>query len=85
MATKSKKKGAKLSAEEAELRAVRRDNIRWITGFALIAAGIYIVCSIVSFFFYWREDMSAIAMRAANNPLYTPLFNNVAFISANVD
>lgn len=77
MATKSKKKGAKLSAEEAELRAVRRDNIRWITGFALIAAGIYIVCSIVSFFFYWREDMSAIAMRAANNPLYTPIFNNV--------
>lgn len=77
MATKSKKKSAKLTPEEVELRAARRDNIRWITGFALLSAGIYVICSIVSFFFYWQEDMSAIAMRAANNPLYNPIFNNV--------
>ena len=77
MATNSKKKGAKLTPEQAELRAARRDNIRWITGFALLSAGIYVICSIVSFFFYWREDMSAAAMTAANNPLYNPIFNNV--------
>ena len=77
MATKSKKKGGKLTAEQAELRAARRDNMRWIAGFALLASGIFVICSIVSFFFYWREDMSAIAVRLSDNPLYKPIFNNV--------
>ena len=75
MATKSNKKGGKLTPEQIDERATRRENIRWMTGFALLASGIFVLCSIVSFFFYWREDQSAMDMN--NNPLYDPVFNNV--------
>ena len=75
MATKSNKKAGKLTPEQMEQRATRRENIRWMTGFALLASGIFVLCSIASFFFYWREDMSAMHLSA--NPTYNPVFNNV--------
>ena len=75
MATKSNKKGGKLTPEQVEQRAIRRENMRWMTGFVLLASGIFVLCSIASFFFYWREDMSAMHMSA--NPTYNPVFNNV--------
>ena len=75
MAKNSKKKSPKLTAEQAELRAARRDNARWITGFVIISTGIFVICSIASYFFYWREDMSAMHMSA--DPNYRAIFNNV--------
>ena len=75
MATKSNKKSVKLTVEQAELRAARRDNIRWITGFVIISMGIFVLSSIVSFLFYWREDMDAIYQSI--NPTYRAIYNNV--------
>ena len=55
--------------------ATRSENIRWMTGFILLSVGFFVLCSIASYFFYWREDMSAL-MEAAN-PIANPIFNNV--------
>ena len=55
--------------------ATRSENIRWMTGFILLSVGIFVLCSIVSYFFYWREDMSALMEEA--NPIANPIYNNV--------
>ena len=51
------------------------DNIRLIAGFVLILIGAFLFSSIVSYLFYWAEDMSAIAEIGV--PLATPEFNNI--------
>ena len=38
----------------------RWENVRLIAGFALVIFGIFLVCSIISYLFYWKEDVSAI-------------------------
>ena len=55
--------------------ATRSENIRWMTGFILLSVGFFVLCSIASYFFYWREDMSAL-MEAAN-PMANPIYSNV--------
>ena len=52
-----------------------RDNIRLISGFVLMVLGAYIFCSILSYLFYWREDMSALA--ELNRPMGDPRFSNM--------
>ena len=51
------------------------DNIRLIVGFVLILIGAFLFSSIVSYLFYWAEDMSAIAEIGV--PMATPEFNNI--------
>ncbi len=51
------------------------DNIRLIAGFVLILIGAFLFSSIVSYLFYWAEDMSAIAEIGV--PMATPEFNNI--------
>ena len=51
------------------------DNIRLISGFVLMLIGAFLFSSIVSYFFYWAEDMSAIAEIGV--PLATPEFSNI--------
>ena len=75
MAKKSKKRSAMSAAEKQELKAIRRDNIRWMMGFIFLAVGIFLICSLVSYLFYWRDDMSV--MTQGENPLYKQIYNNV--------
>ena len=51
------------------------DNIRLISGFVLMLIGAFLFSSIVSYIFYWAEDMSAIAEIGV--PMANPEFNNV--------
>ena len=51
------------------------DNIRLISGFVLMLIGAFLFSSIVSYLFYWAEDMSAIAEIGV--PMATPEFNNI--------
>lgn len=64
--TKTKSKGGSNAAKSGNASDVTaRDNMRWIAGFAVIAAGIYLLCAIASFFFCWKSDMSAVVESAA--------------------
>ena len=71
----NKKRVESASDSAAPQPATRSENIRWMTGFILLSVGIFVLCSIASYFFYWREDMSAL-MEAAN-PIANPIYNNV--------
>ena len=51
------------------------DNIRLISGFVLMLIGAFLFSSIVSYIFYWAEDMSAIAEIGV--PMATPEFKNI--------
>ena len=51
------------------------DNIRLIAGFILMLLGAFIFFSVVSYFFYWKSDMSSLA--ELGRPMSTPDFNNV--------
>ena len=71
----NKKRVESASESAAPQPATRSENIRWMTGFILLSVGIFVLCSIVSYFFYWREDMSALVEAA--NPIANPIYNNV--------
>ena len=62
-------------SEVEPITTTTRENIRWITGFVMLAAGVFIFCSIISYFCYWAEDMSALAERGSE--LSRPRFSNV--------
>ena len=62
------------NAEEAEQLSTM-DNIRLISGFVLMLIGAFLFSSIVSYIFYWKEDMSAIAEIGV--PMASPEFNNL--------
>ena len=51
------------------------DNIRLISGFVLMLIGAFLFSSIVSYIFYWAEDMSAIAEIGV--PMASPEFSNI--------
>ena len=51
------------------------DNIRLISGFVLMLIGAFLFSSIVSYIFYWAEDMSAIAEIGV--PMANPEFKNI--------
>ena len=75
---KSKNSKAKKSVKSKKSQhqaPTTRDNVRWLVAFVLLAVGIYLLCAIVSSFFYWREDMSAWAQRGM--PGAAPEFGNM--------
>ncbi len=74
MARESKKTKTEATVED-RITTTTGENIRWITGFVMLAAGIFIFCSIISYLFYWSEDMSALQERSSE--LTTPRFSNV--------
>ena len=51
------------------------DNIRLIAGFVFMLIGAFLFCSIVSYIFYWKQDMSALA--ELGHPMSNPEFNNI--------
>ncbi len=62
------------AASESQMVTVR-DNIRLVSGFVLMVFGAFLFFSILSFFFYWKEDMSALA--EVGVPMSDPRFSNV--------
>lgn len=62
---------------ETAAPSTTRDNIRWIAGFVILAAGLFIFCSILSYLFYWREDMSALNPSNVVDPRIPVTFRNV--------
>ena len=52
----------------------RWDNVRLIVGFAFVIFGAFLACSIISYFFYWKEDMSAIN---EVNPRIDVVYSNI--------
>ncbi len=69
------KRQARPASDDVVQPATRGENVRWMTGFMLLSVGIFLLCSIVSYFFYWREDMSALVLD--ENPMMHPIYNNV--------
>ena len=51
------------------------DNVRLISGFVLMLIGAFLFCSILSYFFYWKQDMSA--LQEVGKPLSDPEFRNM--------
>ena len=51
-----------------------RDNIRLMVGFVCLLLGAFLGCSIISYFFYWKLDMSALM---ETNPRVDVVFNNI--------
>lgn len=51
-----------------------RDNIRLMVGFACLLLGAFLGCSIISYIFYWKLDMSALM---ETNPRVDVVFNNI--------
>ena len=51
------------------------DNIRLISGFVFMLIGAFIFCSVVSYIFYWKQDMSALA--ELGRPMSNPEFRNI--------
>ncbi|MBQ6612792.1 MAG: DNA translocase FtsK [Alistipes sp.] len=71
----SKKRVDETPIEDGAMQpATRRENIQWMTGFMLLSLGIFLLCSIVSYFFYWREDMASLYDA---NPIARHIYNNV--------
>ena len=72
-----------MATDKSDVRGVEQDydqlstmdNIRIIVGFVLIMIGAFLFFSILSYLFYWAEDMSAIAEIGV--PMATPEFNNI--------
>ena len=52
----------------------RWDNVRLIAGFTFVIFGAFLACSIISYFFYWKEDMSAIN---EVNPRIDVVYSNI--------
>ena len=62
------------ASDESQMVTVR-DNIRLVSGFVLMVFGAFLFFSILSFFFYWKEDMSALA--EVGVPMSDPRFSNI--------
>lgn len=78
MAKKNTSKSKKVDKNSSKAETpTTRDNVRWIGAFVLIAVGIFLLCAIVSSFFYWKEDMSALAQIENNIPGEKPKFGNM--------
>ena len=51
------------------------DNVRLVSGFVLMLIGAFIFCSILSYLFFWKQDMSA--LQEVGRPLSNPEFRNI--------
>ena len=69
---KQTKKGRGTSEKEG--RMSNRDNVRLIAGFTFLILSAFLVCSIVSYFFYWKQDMSALT---ETNPRIEVEYSNI--------
>ena len=67
-------KTANASAASAQ-ELTTADNIRLIAGFVFMLIGAFLFCSIVSYIFYWKQDMSALA--ELGHPMSNPQFSNI--------
>ena len=78
---RSQTTGGRKSAPRADVSSAEpqkvslRDNVRLVSGFVLMVLGAFLFFSILSFFFYWKEDMSALA--EVGLPLSDPRFSNI--------
>ena len=52
-----------------------RENIRLVSGFMMMVLGAFLFFSILSYFFYWKEDMSALSQVGV--PMADPRFSNI--------
>ena len=52
----------------------RWENVRLIAGFALVVLGAFLACSVISYLFYWKVDMSAIY---ETNPRVDVVYSNI--------
>lgn len=50
------------------------ENVRLMVGFAFVILGVFLICSVLSYFFYWKLDMSALL---ESNPRVDVVYNNV--------
>ncbi len=66
----NKKQSDAGSAESLSLK----ENVRLIAGFALVVLGVFLICSIISYLFYWKEDLSAIN---EVNPRVDVVYSNI--------
>ena len=69
-----KNKSGKTTNANAQ-RVSTIDNIRLVVGFIFMLIGAFLFCSIVSYVFYWKQDMSALA--ALDHPVNHMEFNNI--------
>ena len=67
-------KTANASAASAQ-EITTADNVRLISGFVFMLIGAFLFCSIVSYIFYWKQDMSALA--ELGHPMSNPEFSNI--------
>ena len=51
------------------------DNVRLVSGFVLMLIGAFIFCSILSYLFFWKQDMSA--LQEVGKPMSSPEFRNI--------
>ena len=51
------------------------DNVRLVSGFVLMLVGAFIFCSILSYLFFWKQDMSA--LQEVGKPMSSPEFRNI--------
>ncbi|MBR5197387.1 MAG: DNA translocase FtsK 4TM domain-containing protein, partial [Alistipes sp.] len=74
MANDKQTKGKK-TKKRATMDVSTLDNIRLVSGFVLMLFGAFLFFSVLSYFFYWKEDMSALA--ELGKPMANPEFNNI--------
>ncbi len=74
MAQRVKKTSVK-NRPEAAAPAASNDNMLWILGFVLLVFGVFAVCSVVSHFFHWSSDLSALRNDAELSGVDIPFEN----------
>ena len=75
MAKDKKTKGRTRAAKDNGGELSTWDNVRLVSGFVLMLVGAFIFCSILSYLFFWKQDMSALL--EVGRPMSTPEFRNI--------
>ena len=75
MAKDKKTKGRTRAAKDNGGELSTWDNVRLVSGFVLMLVGAFIFCSILSYLFFWKQDMSA--LQEVGRPMSTPEFRNI--------
>ncbi len=83
MAQRVKKTSVK-NRPEAATPAASNDNMLWILGFVMLVFGVFAVCSVVSHFFHWSSDLSALRNDAELSGVEIPFENLCSRFGASV-
>ena len=83
MAQRVKKTSVK-NRPEAATPAASNDNMLWILGFVMLVFGVFAVCSVVSHFFHWSSDLSALRNDAELSGVEIPFENMCSRFGASV-